>query len=247
MIVATTHRVSAGECILTLSEAYGVPVDKIWNHPQNSDLKRRRGNPNVLKEGDQVFVPDVTKFALTRSTGGVHEIVIKRPTAKLKLRVVVDPGQSGAEPEAAPAPANRKVSVGEDPEPSREARHDEPRANVKYVVELDEVRISGVTDGDGVLECDIPTKARSGRLILAPGTPDETVLPLNLGHLDPIDTVSGVKQRLANLCFDCGDRSDEETPGFASALRAFQTKQGLAPTGQLTSETRHALQTAHGS
>jgi len=69
---------------------------------------------------------------------------------------------------------------------------------------------------------------------------------LRLGHLDPIDTVSGAKQRLSNLGYGCGPGPDlDETT--REALRAFQGDQGATQTGELDDTTRTQLQQAHGS
>lgn len=95
-----------------------------------------------------------------------------------------------------------------------------------------------------MIDHEIPAGARAGRLILEPGTPNETILPLNLGHLDPVDAVSGVKQRLANLTFECGS-GDDLTPELAGALRMFQQKNGLEITGEIDQATKDALAKLH--
>jgi hypothetical protein len=122
---------------------------------------------------------------------------------------------------------------------------DEPRANVPCVVEIDGRSIDGTTDADGKIEISIPPGARSGRLVVEPGTPRETAIPLRLGHLNPISAVSGVKQRLSNLGFDCGDDSEEESEAFAAAVRAFQAKHGMDETGRMNDQTRQRLQDVH--
>jgi hypothetical protein len=119
-------------------------------------------------------------------------------------------------------------------------------ADVPYVVVIDGHTSEGLTDSDGTLEITIPPGATNGRLIIEPGTPREMVIPISLGHLNPIETVSGVKQRLANLTFDCGDTSDDETEAYAEAIRAFQRKYGLEDTGELNEQTRQKLQDVHG-
>jgi hypothetical protein len=86
-----------------------------------------------------------------------------------------------------------------------------------------------------------------GKLILNPGTAEEEEISLELGHLDPISEVVGVKQRLANLSFECGDRSNEETDGLSQATAAFQQKNGMEVTGELTDELRQKLLELHGS
>jgi hypothetical protein len=162
--------------------------------------------------------------------------------------VVVDPGPPPA-PEAPPGPPSpdTKNDTGQDPESDRAPRRDEPRGQLAFTLYVNEETIQGTTDQDGYVDCGIPPNVTRARLVLAPGTPHETEIKLNLGHLDPIDEISGVKQRLRNLCFDCGDQSNEETPDFAAALRAFQGKHALEPTGVLDEQTRAEILNAHGT
>src|SRR5207247_307350 len=135
-------------------------------------------------------------------------------------RLVVEPTPQSKAPAAAAPPPDRKNPTTEDPEPDTTPLKDQPRAGVAYTVEIGTLSIQGKTGSDGMLECNIPPNAREGRLILEPGTPNETILPLNLGHLDPLDEISGVKQRLANLTFPCGE-GNEATPELSAALSSF--------------------------
>jgi hypothetical protein len=246
--MATTHAVAAGECISTIAHDYGLPWEKIWNHPENAQLKKTRKDPNVLREGDAVFIPDKESKTVSVATNARHRFVVKRPVAKLRLRVVVDNGPKPApEPPPGPPSPDRRNHAGEDPDPDATGRSDQPRKSLDYVLEIEGKTITGTTDADGYVDCEIPPKARQGRLVLAPGTPHETAVEINLGHLDPIGEVSGVKQRLRNLCFDCGPPDDEETPALEAALRAFQAKHALAVTGKIDDATRAELLKAHGT
>jgi hypothetical protein len=162
--------------------------------------------------------------------------------------VVVDPGPKPApEPPPGPPSPDRRNIVEEDPEPDTTPRTDDARDGLAYQLVINGVTIEGQTDADGFVDCEIPPGATSGRLILAPGTPDETEVRLNLGHLDPITEITGIKQRLRNLCFDCGEQSDEETPDLEDALSAFQTKHGLPVTGKIDDATRAEILKAHGT
>src|SRR5258706_13539058 len=71
----------------------------------------------------------------------------------------------------------------------------EPRKNEPYVLELDGKLITGNLDGEGKLEQFIPPNCKGGSLKLQNG---KDIIPIKLGHLNPIDEVSGVKQRLNN-------------------------------------------------
>ena len=85
------------------------------------------------------------------------------------------------------------------------------------------------------------------RATLEPGTDRETVMQLRLGNLNPLAETSGVKERLANLGFDCGEAGEENTPELAAALRAFQLKHGLEVTGEADQATQTKLMDEHQS
>lgn len=120
---------------------------------------------------------------------------------------------------------------------------DEPRANEDYILEIDGKLITGTTDGEGVIEQPISPKARGGKLTL---TKSGDTWPIRIGHLDPIDTPTGVQQRLNNLGFDCGDEDGEVSkPECVKALKAFQSKNGLKVTGESDTPTQAKLDELH--
>lgn len=106
--MASNHELKSGECINTLAHDYKLPWEKIWNHPNNAELKEKRKEPSVLKAGDLLFIPDKAQKSVSVATNKAHQFVMKSAKTHLRLR-----------------------------------------------------------------------------------TPDETEIQLNLGHLDPIDDVSG--------------------------------------------------------
>jgi hypothetical protein len=112
---------------------------------------------------------------------------------------------------------------------------------------IDGESFDGVTDENGVIERPIPGNAKRGRLILEPGTPDETEIRLRLGALSPMSEWVGVKERLANLGFDCGERSEGMTEELEGVLTAFQEKHALRATGKLDSTTQSKILELHGS
>jgi hypothetical protein len=52
------HEVRQGECVASIAAAYGAPAKKVWNAPENEDLREERKDPNVLLPGDSVFIND---------------------------------------------------------------------------------------------------------------------------------------------------------------------------------------------
>jgi N-acetylmuramoyl-L-alanine amidase len=244
------HIVQQGECVSSIAEDYGFFWQTIWNHPENSALKQARGEPNVLEPGDEVVIPDKTLKEQNCPSDQRHSFRRKGTPAKLRLRLLTPaPPPGPAQPTDAAAGSRDAMQVtGEDPEESQpQQQPDQPRANVPYVLDVDGILSRGTTDSDGQIEIDIPPNAQRAQLIVEPGTDRQQIIPLHLGHLNPISSIEGVCQRLANLGFDCGSVESEENPDFQAALHAFQEKNGLEATGRLNEETRNRLHDLHGS
>jgi len=117
-----------------------------------------------------------------------------------------------------------------------------PRRDLPWTILLkDGARLSGRTDGNGVLRAYIHPSNKEAALTLGDDEPCE----LRLGFLDPANTISGVQQRLHNLGFECPDSGalDDAT---RAALGAFQRARGLDETDEVDAPTRRALEAAHG-
>jgi Putative peptidoglycan binding domain len=52
------HVVRQGECVASIAADYGAPAKKVWNAPENDELREKRDSPNVLLPGDRVFIND---------------------------------------------------------------------------------------------------------------------------------------------------------------------------------------------
>ncbi len=114
----------------------------------------------------------------------------------------------------------------------------EPRKDEDYVLIVDGEVIEGKTDGNGELQHTIPSKAKDGKLILREG---QETYPIKVGALDPIDKVSGIKQRLNNLGFNSGSENDKEDEKYAEAVKKFQAENKLDETGEMDSKTKSKL------
>ena len=118
----------------------------------------------------------------------------------------------------------------------------EPRKTEDYVLELDGKLITGKLDGEGKLEQFIPPNCKGGSLKLKSG---KEIIPIKLGHLNPIDEISGVKQRLNNLGFHCGGEDNSWSDQGKAALKEFQSKHKLPESGALDAATKSKLQELH--
>ncbi len=123
--------------------------------------------------------------------------------------------------------------------------HDENGEAIKskpFVLTVGGVEYKGSSGGDGKITIDLPvTTTGEAKLEIEGHT-----LPLNVGHVDPIDEVSGVKGRLNNLRFDCGEANDQVDDAYTAALSAFQTKYKLTVSGTADDATKSKLKEVFG-
>lgn len=111
-----------------------------------------------------------------------------------------------------------------------------PFAGERYLVEGLGAPHEGSADGEGRVTLEIPVHVHEVHLIW------ERLgisMPVQVGHLDPLDEASGVRQRLDHL--------GHEELALEPALRAFQRARGLPETGEIDEATRDALREAHGA
>ena len=117
----------------------------------------------------------------------------------------------------------------------------EPLAQKPYVLDVAGTRVQGETDGDGLVQADVPPDATEAVLTF-PGT--ELAFLLQLGALDPLTEVSGVRDRLQNLGYDCGEGNTEDDD-LKAVLQRFQDDRGIDPSGALDDATRAQLGDSH--
>ncbi len=119
----------------------------------------------------------------------------------------------------------------------------EPRANESYQLDIDGSITEGTTDSAGRVEIAIRPDAGGGRITF---TESGDEYELDLGHLDPISEIAGVKGRLRNLGFFSGTVDAEIDDDLKRAVTSFQHQQKLPMTGQADEATRAKLQEVHG-
>ena len=244
--MAEDYTVQQGDCISSIAYDRGFFWQTIWNDGANASLKSQRKDPNVLKEGDVVHVPDLRIRQESCATEKRWTFKLKGVPSTLKIKLLKPPKPPPAAANS-PAPPSDDLTVSaEDPDPPA-AAPSQPWANTAYLLVVDGKPFQGKTDGDGVVKISIPPNAQSGTLTMARNTPDEASFDLTLGALAPCDSVSGVKQRLYNLGYDCGDVDDTSSDALAAALAAFQQDSGLKVTGALDDDTKNKLKQIHGS
>jgi len=244
------HKVRQGECISSIAGKYGHFPETIWNDPANAQLKsKREDEPNILYAGDVVVIPDKRLKEESGATDERHRFVKKGVPVQFRLRLMERSveeqiGKHQSSPLSGPPPRDL---VAADPDTDEANEEEKPRADVPYILKIDGDIFEGKTDSNGMIECSIAPKAKQGRLTLNPGTPEEEVIRLRLGSTNPLNKLSGARQRLLNLGYECAADSEQMTPDLRSALEDFQEACGLPVTGEVDTATKNKLLEIHGS
>ena len=89
------HRVQQGDCLLSLAKEHGFDWETLWNHPDNAELKRQREDPNALKPGDVVAIPE--RREKQEDASGESRTQFRRTgaLARLRLEIHAVPGPAG--------------------------------------------------------------------------------------------------------------------------------------------------------
>lgn len=261
--MSTNHTIRQGECIESLADRYGFFPETLWKHADNSDLRELRKDQNILQPGDVVVIPDLELGEESAATEQKHRF--RRKGVPAKMRIVfykpVEPeneddqgdeggsggsGGGGSMP-SGPTQDRSDESVYED-EPVEENEEREPIADAPFRLEIHgHPTEDGQSDGDGLVEVPIPLGARSGTITFYPDTDDAITYELNLGEMDSIETVIGVRKRLSNMGYRCTPEGDEVDADLKDALRRFQAEHELETSGEIDQATKDKILEVNGS
>lgn len=64
--------VQAGDCIFSIADEHGFHWETIWKHADNRELVEARGSPHVLRPGDKLVIPDLTRREESGATEARH-------------------------------------------------------------------------------------------------------------------------------------------------------------------------------
>ncbi|MFN0105508.1 MAG: peptidoglycan-binding protein [Bryobacteraceae bacterium] len=191
--------------------------ETIWNHQRNRSLRDRRPNPNVLREGDVVFVPDLRRREEQCQTTRTHLFRIKGIPTRFNVRMLDADNQPIAD-------ARYTLRV----DGSTFTGSTDPDGQISHIVPPNA--------GQAVLTVHSTD----------PEEEDE-VYEFALRHLNPVDDPKGLRARLKNLGFWRGEIEGEVDDGVREAISRFQTVAGLEPTGNTDRGTLDALVIMHKS
>ncbi len=120
---------------------------------------------------------------------------------------------------------------------------EKPISGKKVTLTVENEATDLATDGNGRFERNVRPNAENGKFFL----PELGVgAGFKIGHLDPVEEMSGSRARLNNLGYSPGLSDDPQDRAIRSAVEEFQCDQGLTVTGDMDPATQKKLAEAHG-
>ncbi len=118
-------------------------------------------------------------------------------------------------------------------------------ANKPYTLQIGAFEVEGTTDGDGRLTEEVDPlllRVGGGQVIMEGRT-----LSVMLGHLDPVNTISGIQQRLNNLGYHVGDITGDLDDTTVAAVKRFQAAESIPVDGVASKSFCDKLDDVYGS
>ena len=188
------HVVAPGDTISSVAAQYGITEweERVYNAPENSQLKLARPNPNTLVPGDEIFIPELAKKTEARPTDAWHDFHITGNKRFLRL----------------------KLQNADDTAVADEPYRIEPKSSFRGRF----VQQGQATSPEGVIEEQIPHTMSEAELIL---TNLNMVIRLKIGHLLPLPMQEAVKNTAADVLGDAVGGALGELGGIGDAAGAL--------------------------
>jgi len=123
----------------------------------------------------------------------------------------------------------------------------EPLANTKCTLYIEGEGKELTTDNQGMIKLPIAANAENGFLIFQdPLVPFPLNIPIKIGHLDPIEEITGQKARLNNLGYDAKSLDGKDEEKFTIAVQEFQCDYNLKVDGICGPATQAKSKEVHG-
>jgi Putative peptidoglycan binding domain len=203
----------SGDTVLGIAYTNGFKsAEDVLNDSGNASLKSNRTDPGILLPGDTVSIPTKALLQSPSPIDASHKFILTRPKAWVRFAVKDASGMA--------------------------------LAGKQYQLTIDGKQTNGTVPDGGVIEQSVPPTAKGGQLtvFLSDAPNDVEIWMLQLGWMDPIDSITGVQARLINLGFDIGKDPDgvlDDNTKFA--INAFQTRIGIDVTGAIDDTLQQKL------
>ncbi|WP_282114718.1 PGRP and LysM peptidoglycan-binding domain-containing protein [Pseudoalteromonas arctica] len=214
------HTVAQGETLLRIAKQYGYQTSKaLYNHPSNAEFKALRSDPNLIYPGDKITIPPKKEKFIPLRTNSINSFVVQNEKEYFRLQIIHEDGDD--------------------------------ITGKRIVITIGSQTIDTVLPSDGLIEVELDENdSLTGQVDLYlkedQSSPSES-FTAQVGHLDPIDTLSGVQARCNLLGFDCGTVDGINGSKTKAGVRDFQYEHDLEVDGIAGAKTKAKLQQVFGS
>lgn len=214
------HTVAQGETLLRIAKQYGYQTSKaLYNHPSNAEFKALRPDPNLIYPGDKITIPPKKEKFIPLRTNSINSFVVQNEKEYFRLQIIHEDGDD--------------------------------IAGKRIVLNIGSQTIDTVLPADGLVEVELnENDSLTGQVDLYlkedQSSPSES-FTAQVGHLDPIDTLSGVQARCNLLGFDCGTVDGINGAKTKAGVREFQQAQQLQVDGIAGPVTKSRLVYVYGA
>lgn len=214
------HTVAQGETLLRIAKQYGYQTSKaLYNHPSNAEFKALRPDPNLIYPGDKITIPQKKEKFIPLRTNSINSFVVQNEKEYFRLQIIHEDGDD--------------------------------ITGKRIVITIGSQTIDTVLPSNGLIEVELnENDSLTGQVDLYlkedQSSPSES-FTAQVGHLDPIDTLSGVQARCNLLGFDCGTVDGINGSKTKAGVRDFQYEHDLEVDGIAGAKTKAKLQQVFGS
>jgi len=187
------HKVERGECLSSIGFDTGFFPQTLWELPENSPLREKRESPHILREGDEVFIPDLRLKQQTAAVNMRHRF--KRKGIPEILRV-------------------RFLDELEEPRPG--LKYELKIAGLLRKGETDEGGWLEEWIPPDAMEATITIVDETGE------APIEEKYEVKLGQLNPSRDMDGIRARLENLGIECGETEEDFAMAISSFQNRYE-------------------------
>ncbi len=218
--MATVHTVQQGETLNRIARQYKfISGEKIYNHEDNAEFRELRNDPNVIYPGDQINIPDKEDKVVWGSTNQTHVFRVKRPVIEtFRVRIQNKSGK--------------------------------PWVGKRVTLTVGGQSFDAPISGDGIVSIDLPNGDESGgelNVFMNSNSDQPThTFEVQLGHLDPVQELSGVQARCNLLGFECGVADGIMGRKTRAGVKEFQAAHGLDVDGVPGPMTKGKLEEVYG-
>ncbi|MCP4137213.1 MAG: hypothetical protein GY754_39960 [bacterium] len=219
------YKIEQGDYLHKIARKHGFHNwEPIYDHDKNKDFKKKYPDPNIIYPGEKLYIPskdELEKKEKDCKPGNKYRYKKKsKENAKLKLDLLA----GGIEEKIVKyeitfiGKGNEKRTI------ERPGGGDGGDKKKKFEGNLEKGElVEEILDGERDAFLKVWTKEES--------TEPDFEYELKIGHLDPLDTISGIQARLNNLGYDSGRIDGIKGPITEAAVKEFQEDYDLTVDG----------------